>query len=114
MTILTPVPNAPNYIKFVRRYNGVINTLQIRNQATDTIFNVSNFSISAVSWYEQIQLQTPNLVEDNTYLITLFGINNAIIYQCIAFCTSQPISSFSVNTGKYLQHSTNNEFIIYE
>ena len=72
---------------------------------------------------------TINSVVDNDYFVTLniicqlienryydFELLNQgeLVYRGKAFCTDQPIVSFSVNNGQYVSNATTNQYIVYE
>lgn len=53
------------------------------------------------------------LVEGRFYTIkVLNGLD--VVYKDKIFCTNQTVSSYSINDNEYVQHSTNNDFVIIE
>ena len=48
------------------------------------------------------------------YMIELKDVSGNRLLLEKAFCTNQPLATFSVNNGQYVSHTTTNEFIIYE
>lgn len=54
-----------------------------------------------------------NLVEDRNYTLTVFNGSN-IVYKDKIFCTNQNEQDYSINEGEYIQHESDNEFIVIE
>ena len=53
------------------------------------------------------------LVEGRFYTIkVLNGLD--VVYKDKIFCTNQTVSSYSINDNEYVQHSTNNDFVIID
>jgi len=53
------------------------------------------------------------LVEGRFYTLkVLNGLE--VVYKDKIFCTNQTVSSYSINDNEYVQHSTNNDFVIIE
>lgn len=53
------------------------------------------------------------LVEGRFYTLkVLNGLD--VVYKDKIFCTNQTVSSYSINDNEYVQHSTNNDFVIIE
>ena len=53
------------------------------------------------------------LVEGRFYTIkVLNGLE--VVYKDKIFCTNQTVSSYSINDNEYVQHSTNNDFVIID
>lgn len=53
------------------------------------------------------------LKENRYYNFELLN-EGELVYRGKAFCTDQPIVSFSVNNGKYVSNATTNQYIVYE
>jgi len=53
------------------------------------------------------------LVENRFYNFELLN-EGELVFRGKAFCTDQPIVSFSVNNGQYVSNATTNTFIVYE
>ena len=53
------------------------------------------------------------LVEGRFYTIkVLNGLD--VVYKDKIFCTNQTVSIYSINDNEYVQHSTNNDFVIID
>lgn len=53
------------------------------------------------------------LVEGRFYTLkVLNGLE--VVYNDKIFCTNQTVSSYSINDNEYVQHSTNNDFVIID
>ena len=51
------------------------------------------------------------LKEDNSYTIKILDGTDIIFYGKI-YCTNQNITNYSINLDTYVQHTSNNEFVI--
>jgi len=51
-----------------------------------------------------------NLVEGNYYTLKVYDDSNEVVYRDKVFVTNQ--TTYSVNDGEYITHTTDNEFII--
>lgn len=92
---------------------GVITDLFITDEAENLTINVPIISQGASSYFYQIEALF-NLTENRFYMIELKDVSGNRLLLEKAFCTNQPLATFSVNNGQYVSHTTNNEFIIYE
>jgi len=52
-----------------------------------------------------------NLVEGRNYTLTVLN-GTTEVFRGKIFCTNQTISDYSINDGTYVQHTSNNDFII--
>lgn len=92
---------------------GVITDLFITDESENLTTNVPIISQGALSYFYQIEAIF-NLTENRFYMIELKDASGNRLLLEKAFCTDQPLATFSVNNGQYVSHTTNNEFIIYE
>lgn len=53
------------------------------------------------------------LVEDRSYTLTVYN-GTDIVYKDKIFCTNQNAEDYSINEGEYIQHESDNEFIVIE
>lgn len=53
-------------------------------------------------------------VLENKYYTIKVKNNNDVVYTGLAFCTNQTIEDYTINKDAYVEHTTDNEFIIYE
>ena len=54
-----------------------------------------------------------SLKQDRFYELTVKN-NTEVVYRDRIFCTNQSVGSYSINNNEYNEHSTTNDFIIYE
>lgn len=92
---------------------GVITDLLVTDESENVTTNVPIISQSASSYFYQIEAIF-NLTENRFYMIELQDASGNRLLLEKAFCTDQPLATFSVNNGQYVSNTTNNEFIIYE
>jgi hypothetical protein len=92
---------------------GIITDLFITDESENVTINVPIISQGAFSYYYQIEAIF-NLTENRFYMIELKDVSGNRLLLEKAFCTNQPLATFSVNNGQYVSHTTTNEFIIYE
>jgi hypothetical protein len=69
--------------------------------------------IPTVTTYYLSVTEIVDLKEGHFYKFTVYN-GTDIVYKDKVFCTNQTIETFSVNNNEYTQHSSNNDFIIYE
>ncbi len=117
MTILTPNNANPQTFKFVPYIipdtNVNITKISFLDEQTLTSEDAVLGVLSTVSFYQAIDV-TINLIENRFYM-AIFYDNTTEIFRDKVFVTSQPISTFSVNTGVYeYGPGTPNEYVIYE
>lgn len=86
-------------------------TIVLRDEETneETIIDCT-FSID--KYYAVTNLVFP-IKENKFYTLTIKN-GNTVVYKDKIFCTNQTIETFSVNKNAYIQHTTDNEYIIYE
>ena len=53
-------------------------------------------------------------VLQNKYYTIKVKNNDDVVYTGLAFCTNQTIADYTINKDAYVEHITDNEFIIYE
>ena len=84
-------------------------SMVIRCEATNvsTTFAVAP---TLVSYYLRIT-EILDLKENNFYTIKVYNGADIVYYDKI-FCTNQTVTDYTINEGEYVQHSTNNEYII--
>jgi hypothetical protein len=92
---------------------GTITDLLITDESTNVTINVPIINQVAFSYFYQIEAIF-NLTENRFYMIELQDTNGNRLLLEKAFCTNQPLATFSVNNGQYVSNTTTNEFIIYE
>lgn len=95
--------------------NNDIDSCTIMDESQSTINQVTIDSVVIKEYYTEVALDFQTaLIEGRFYMITLLDSNGALLLREKAFCTDQPIESFSVNDGQYITLNGNTEFIVYE
>ena len=92
---------------------GTITDMLITDESENVTTNVAITTQGASSYYYVIG-GVFNLTENRFYMIELKDSNGNRLLLEKAFCTDQPLATFSVNNGQYVVNTTTNEFIIYE
>ena len=110
MVILTTSTSAQTF-KFIPRsltYDG----LYVTDESTNTTATISITSSASNDYYETITASY-TLVEGRFYTLEVKN-GSDIVFKGKIFCTDQTVSTYSVNYNNYTQHTTTNDFIIYE
>jgi hypothetical protein len=87
-------------------------TLIFTDDSTNDPVTINIDSVVDKDYYQILNVECA-LIENRFYNVELFN-NGDLIFRGKAFCTDQPIVSFSVNNGQYVSNSTTNTFIVYE
>jgi hypothetical protein len=105
MIILKSIDTAQT-LKFIARED-VCDTIKIRDEQdnTETTIN-ANFTIDKYYLTASIVF---DLKEDRFYNLTAYN-GSKIVYKDKIFCTNQT-DNYSINKNKYIQHSSNNDYI---
>jgi hypothetical protein len=116
MTVLQPV--LTNTFDYISRFPGVaIDSILLFEEGTKQSESIPLAEILSVTneWYDTVSFNDVNtyLKDGYRYLLSIFGVNNELLWQDVVFCTSQAISTFTVNDGKYIYNQSNNQFIMY-
>lgn len=83
----------------------------LRDEETNTEETIECvFSID--KYYAVTNLVFP-IKENKFYTITILN-GTEVVYKDKIFCTNQTIETYSINKDAYTQHTTDNEYIIYE
>ena len=116
--IILQVDTNPQSFKFIPRsktYDGLF----IKDESTNVETQITINSTATNDYYDTITATfhtvSPafTLVEDRFYRL-LIKNGTDIVYRDKIFVTNQNISTFSINNNVYNQHSSTNDFIIYE
>jgi len=110
MNVLTTTL-APQPLVIVPR-STTFDTLIFTDDSTNDPVTINIDSVVDKDYYQILNVECA-LIENRFYNIELFN-NGDLIYRGKAFCTDQPIVSFSVNNGQYVSNATTNTFIVYE
>ena len=117
MVILT-TSTSPQSFKFIPRsktYDG----LYLTDESTNVTTQITISSNATNDYYETITatfvVASPSFTLKEGRFYT-FEVRNGstVVYKGKIFCTDQTVSSYSVNHNTYTQHSTTNDFIMYE
>ena len=117
MTILLPDTASSQTIKYIPRYDVAVATIEFTDEQENTSFNATLGTETEQSYYNDVTftLTTTLLKNARVYMIKLKDVSDNILFSDKVFSTDQPISTFSVNTGGYINApGTANEYIIYE
>jgi hypothetical protein len=116
--IILQVDTNPQSFKFIPRsktYDGLF----IKDESTNIETQITISATASNDYYDTItatfHTTSPafTLVEDRFYRL-LIKNGTDIVYRDKIFVTNQNISTFSINNNVYNQHSSTNDFIIYE
>lgn len=114
MTIISP-NNETKAIAYFNRSGVSPFFVKITNETTQVsdTFLVESFEV--VSYYNTLEF-TPSsgfFQADNFYMFKILGENDEVIFKDKIFCAENP-NSYSINRNQYTEHSTTNEYIVYE
>lgn len=109
MIYLKEIATAQAFKIIPRSY--VADSMIITNEYTNV---ATTYAITPVisSYYLEIT-KIVNLVEDNNYTLTVLNGTDVIYYGKI-YCTNQVVADYSINNGDYVQHTSDNQYIIVE
>jgi hypothetical protein len=96
--------------KFIPRTMNA-DTMDIKDEAENTTVTYA-ITFSVDRYYMSIT-DTVALKEGRQYVLTVKN-GTDIVYKDMIFCTNQVIEDFTVNDNEYVQHSTDNEFIMLD
>lgn len=86
-------------------------TIVLRDEETNEETEIAcTFSID--SYYVATSLVFP-IKENKFYTLTIKN-GDTVVYKDKIFCTNQTIETFSINKNAYIEHTTDNEYIVYE
>jgi len=110
MVILTTSTSAQTF-KFIPRsktYDG----LYITDESTNVESQITITSSVSNDYYETITASY-TLKEGRFYTLEVRN-GTSVVFKGKIFCTDQTVSSYSVNHNVYTQHTTTNDFLMYE
>jgi hypothetical protein len=90
---------------------GAGTTIVLRDEETNIVTTL-NATFTSNSYYSTAVILLP-LIDGKTYTITIKNGDN-VVYKDKIFCTNQTIANYTINKDQYIQHTTNNEYTIYE
>lgn len=107
MIYLQEIGTAQEFKIIPRSY--VADSMVITNEYTK---EATTYAITPlVSTYYMVINEIVDLKEDNRYTIKVLNGTTEVFYGKI-YCTNQDIADYSINDGEYVQHVSNNEYII--
>jgi len=106
MIILKPISTAQT-LKFIARENEADSVI-IRDEQNNTEATISG--TFTVSTYYLTASLTFSLEEGKFYNLKVLN-GTDIVYRDKIFATSQTLSEYSINSGDYIEHSDENQFI---
>lgn len=116
MTILQPDILIGLTLNYIKRYATAIDSIKLTDEQTNTDIDVVLFNELEAEYYTTMTFDISEaLINYRFYMFRIFDASGNILYSDKCFCTDQPVSTFSVNTGTYtIDQGTDNEYIIYE
>jgi hypothetical protein len=83
----------------------------IEDEAENTSVTIA--IVPTVSTYYLSVTETVTLVEGRFYTLKVLN-GTDVVYKDKIFCTNQTISDYSINNGEYVQHSSDDDFVIID
>lgn len=83
----------------------------LRDEETNIVTTL-NATFTSNSYYSTATILLP-IVNEKTYTITIKNGAN-VVYRDKIFCTNQTIAEYTINKDQYVQHTTINEYKIFE
>jgi len=110
--MLTIGTNGIKNFKVIARENVSNANVILKSETTGESFTDS-VTITESKYYNDFDCDFGTTLDESSfYTITIKKTDDTIIYKDKVFCTDQTLSEFSVNDNTYIEHSSNNEFII--
>lgn len=94
--------------KFIPR-ELVADSMIIEDEAQNTSATIS-ITPTVVDYYLEVT-EVVTLVEGRFYTLKVLN-GTDVVYKDKIFCTNQTISDYSINNGEYIEHSSDDDFII--
>lgn len=113
MTILQPVGTAQN-INFIGRSN-TFTSINLLRESTNTTEVLAFNPIGVIDngYYTTVPVVSSTLIEGEYYVLNILN-NTDIIFSDKVFVTAQTLSDYTINNSEYNEHTTTNEYTIYE
>jgi len=89
-----------------------VTSLIIRNELTNVSTTIIPESFVLGGYFTIIQATLP-IKENQNYQLTVVDNLNVVCRERI-FCTNQTTPAYTINKNEYVEHDSNNEYIIYE
>ena len=112
MTILLPDSTDDQEVKYIPFDKATITRIAFLDEQTNISTDATFNSQSVESFYSKVNVNIE--LKDGSIYMMIFYAGTDVIFRDKCFCTSQPVSTFSVNNGVYINApSTPNQYIIY-
>jgi hypothetical protein len=92
-------------------------TFQITDEQTKEVYTIENFTFTIGDYTTALTKNFNGIIKQNrSYTMELSRYSNGkVVFRDKIFCTNQSsLESYRVTAGKFTEHTTNNDFIIYE
>jgi len=96
-------------IKFIPRALAC-DTLVVEDEATNTAITHLGIVPDIDRYYLEVSTVF-TLVEGRSYTLKVLN-GSDVVYKDKIFCTNQDIEDYSINDGEYVDHETNDDFVI--
>ena len=97
-------------LKFIPRTYKATSIVLVNEMTNESTTISSDFYIDGYYLYTTT---TFDLIEGNFYTLSILN-NNDVVYKDKIFCTNQNLQTYSINKDAYVQHTTTNEYKIFE
>jgi len=117
MTILLPVISTVQTINYVPHYSTAVDSIIFTDEQENVEFSGTLVGETSLAYYNSVELtlDTTQLIEQRVYMVVFKDSSDNILFTDKVFSTAQPINTFSVNNGGYINPpTTTNQYIIYE
>lgn len=111
MTIVNSLSGTKT-IAYFNRFGVVPTFVKITNEGTQVSDIYPVDALTNESYYSILTF-TATFVLDTFYMMEILGDEDEVVFRDKVFCTNSP-SDYSINANEYKEHSTTNEYIIYE
>lgn len=112
MTILLPNIATEQTIKFIPTKNLVVDRIDFLDEQSNTTQTATLGTQNEESFYQTIGA-TIELKDESIYMMYFYN-GSTLVFSDKVFATDQPIESFSINDGIYLNApSSANQYIVY-
>jgi hypothetical protein len=92
-------------------YGSNANAIVLRDEETNIEVEL-NCTFSIDRYYVTTSKIFP-IKQNKYYMLTILN-GTDVVYRDKVFCTNQTIESYSINKDEYTQHTTNNDYKIFE
>lgn len=86
-------------------------SMVIEDEAENTSVTIA-ITPTVTTYYLSVT-ETLSLVEGRFYTLKVLN-GTDVVYKDKIFCTNQTISEYSINNGEYVQHSSDDDFVIID